>query len=209
MSAVAQLRRLTDGSVHRLEGDTTTIGRGGEHEIALDAPAVSRSHAVVERTPHGYSLRDLASRNGTFLNGERLDDTPHPLRDGDEIVIAGIETFKFVDPMATPISPRIGRLTGVWLDPDSGAVWVDAQLVEPPLSGRQQALVELLAANVDTIVTRETIIATVWADVAADGVSAGAIDALVKRVKGRFRPLQQRDDYLEVVRDRGIRLRST
>ncbi|MEM8748382.1 MAG: FHA domain-containing protein, partial [Actinomycetota bacterium] len=188
--------------------DTTTIGRDPGHEIVLDAPAVSRAHAVVERTPHGYSLRDLASRNGTFLNGERLDGTPHPLRDEDEIVVAGIETFRFVDPLATPISPRIGRLTGVWVDPDSGAVWVDAQLVEPPLSGRQQALVELLAANVDTIVTRETIIATVWADVAAEGVSAGAIDALVKRVKGRFRPLQQRDDYLEVVRDRGIRLRS-
>lgn len=208
MTLPARLRRIGDGHEFLLDALTMTIGRDEANPVHIDAAAVSRRHAEIQRTPHGYVLQDLDSRNGTFVNGERLDLVARPLRDGDEIVVAGIETLRFIDPLATPMAPAIGRLSGVWIDPDTGAVWVDAQPIEPPLSERQQALLELLATNEDAIVSRETIIDTVWADVAADGVSAEAVDALVKRLKARLRPLQLHGDYLEVHRGRGIRLTS-
>jgi len=206
MTAAARLKRVADGEEITLEATVSRIGRESDREVPIAANAVSRNHAEIRRTGHGYLIADLESRNGTFLNGERLGTDPHPLRDGDEIVIAGVETLRFIDPLATPMAPAIGRLTGVWIDSETRAVWVDAQPIEPPLSERQQTLIELLADNENTVVDRQTIIETVWADVAAEGVSAEAIDALVKRLKGRIRPLQLHGDYIEVHRGRGIRL---
>lgn len=208
MALAASLTNPSTADAWLLDRPESVIGRADDADVRIDAAAVSRRHATIERTPHGYLLRDNDSSNGTWVNGVRVGQDPHPLRDEDEIVVGGIETLRFVDPLATPMAPAIGRLTGVWIDPDSGAVWVDAQPVEPPLSERQQALLELLAGHEDTIVSRETIVDTVWADVAAEGVSAEAVDALVKRLKARLRPLQLHGDYLDVRRGRGIRLRS-
>lgn len=208
MSVPAELRRTADGVRHRLAKTRTVIGRDESHALCLPLSAISRSHAEVERTGHGYVIRDLDSRNGTYVNGHRIDRDGRPLRDGDEIVLAGVETLRFIDPMATPAAPAIGRLTGVWINPDSRAVWVDAQRLEPPLSERQQMLLELLDAEAGNLVSRERIVSVVWSDVAAEGVSAEAVDALVKRLKARLRPLQLHGDYVEVKRGRGIRLRA-
>lgn len=207
MTEPARLRDNADGTHHVLDLTTTTIGRDPAHPVCVPISAISRAHAEIERTPHGYVIRDLDSRNGTFVNSVRVDRGGLPLRDDDEIVLGGSVSFRFVDPMATPMAPAIGRLVGVWIDPDTRTVWVDAQPVEPPLSDRQQALLEVLDAQAGTIVSREEIVDTVWADVAAEGVSAEALDALVKRLKARLRPLQRHGDYLEVTRGRGIRLR--
>lgn len=206
MSA-ATLRPLPSGPPLRLDIAVTTIGRDASQTVQLSAVAASRAHAEIEHTAHGYMLRDLASRNGTFVNGQRLGNEPHPLRDGDEIVFAGVVSYRFVDPSATPMAPAIGRLVGVWIDPGSHEVWVDGQRVDPPLSDRQQALLELLDSHADTTVSRAEIIDTVWSDVAADGVTAQALDSLVKRLRSRLRPLQLNGEVLEVTRRRGIRLR--
>ena len=203
----AVLRPLPDGEQIWLEDTPLTIGRDPSCGVHLDVASMSRIHAQIDRTPHGYVLADLGSRNGTFLNGTRIETTPQPLRDGDEIVFAGVASFRFIDPAATPAAPLIGRLTGVWIEPDSGTVWVDAQRVDPPLSQRQQALLELLDRHADTHVSRQTIIEHVWSDVAADGVTAQALDSLVKRLRSRLRPLQVNGELLDVTRDRGIRLR--
>jgi DNA-binding CsgD family transcriptional regulator len=68
-----------------LEGDRVTLGKDPSNAVDLAAdPTVSRLHAVLERFAAGWCLRDLASRNGTFVNGERvLSD--RPLRAGDEV----------------------------------------------------------------------------------------------------------------------------
>ncbi len=208
MTVPAKLLRAVDGEYLAIDRSVVVIGRDESAQIQIPLSAVSRAHAQIERTGHGYVLRDLGSRNGTWVNGVRIDRDGCPLRDGDEIVVGGVEHLRFLDPMATPAAPPIGRLTGVWIDPDSGSVWVDAQPVEPPLSDRQQMLLELLTSREGLIVTREEIIDHVWSDAAADGVSADAIDALVKRLRARIRPLQRGDDeYLEVRRSRGIRLK--
>lgn len=45
---------------------------------------MSQLHAVVERYPSGWCVRDVGSRNGTYLNGDRIVGD-HVLRPGDEI----------------------------------------------------------------------------------------------------------------------------
>jgi len=61
------------------------LGRLEDNHIQLARPGVSRKHAVIEASASGFTLKDLGSQNGTYLNGERVDT--HELADGDRIVI--------------------------------------------------------------------------------------------------------------------------
>jgi DNA-binding CsgD family transcriptional regulator len=61
------------------------IGRDAAADVALaDDGEVSRRHAMIERLSVGWSIRDLSSRNGTFVRGERLAGS-RPLEDRDEL----------------------------------------------------------------------------------------------------------------------------
>lgn len=63
------------------------IGRKPFNTIALDHPAVSRIHAWIERRDGQFWIGDCGGRNGTYVNGVRIDRLV-ALRDGDEIHIA-------------------------------------------------------------------------------------------------------------------------
>lgn len=197
--------RTDDGRRLPLTG-ASVIGRIAACDLTFDVPAMSRSHAEIGPRAGSWWLRDLGSRNGTFRNGDAVGADPVRVADGDVLVFAGAVTVTFHDPAATPIAPRIGRLSGVWLDPDTEAVWVDATRIEPPLSPRQLDLLRLLDDNIGEIVTRADIVATVWADVAATGVSDDAVTALVKRLRSRLRETPVPADHLQVVKGRGVRL---
>ncbi|MEO5345198.1 MAG: FHA domain-containing protein [Magnetococcus sp. YQC-9] len=60
------------------------IGRAKDNDIRLSDEAISRHHLRVMRN-HGekYSVRDLASKNGTYLNNERIQE--ERLKNGDRI----------------------------------------------------------------------------------------------------------------------------
>lgn len=68
-----------------LEGNSNEIGRDPESHVFLNDVTVSRKHAVINRHEMGYSLKDVGSLNGTYVNGERTDD--YVLNDGDELQI--------------------------------------------------------------------------------------------------------------------------
>ena len=64
---------------------TTLIGRSPECEIFLDDVTVSRRHAELERTGETFTIRDLGSLNGTYVNRHRIESTE--LADDDEVQI--------------------------------------------------------------------------------------------------------------------------
>jgi pSer/pThr/pTyr-binding forkhead associated (FHA) protein len=67
-------------------GRAVTLGKTASNDITIDTdPTVSRLHAVLEYFPAGWCIRDLASRNGTFVNGQRVLGERR-LQNGDEIV---------------------------------------------------------------------------------------------------------------------------
>jgi hypothetical protein len=72
------------GSSFRLDEKVTAIGRHPDSDIFLDDITVSRRHVVVERDD-GYTLRDVGSLNGTYVNRKRVDEAR--LRYGDEVQI--------------------------------------------------------------------------------------------------------------------------
>lgn len=86
-----QLRCRIDGSPRAfpLVGEAVRIGRGPDNEIRLSDPSVSRHHAVIERDPQGWAIRDLGSTNGTRHNGKRVHRVP--LSGGDRLKIGSFE----------------------------------------------------------------------------------------------------------------------
>ena len=76
-----------------LTGTQIVFGRSTESNVRLNDDLVSRRHFALLRTPAGWSLKDLGSSNGTFLNGRRLrSDEVLPLAPSDTIR-AGQTTF--------------------------------------------------------------------------------------------------------------------
>ena len=79
------------GSKYWLDADVTQIGRHPESDIFLDDITGSRRHAEIRRGAEGFSLHDVGSLNGTYVNRERVEGAE--LRSGDEVQIG---KFKLV-----------------------------------------------------------------------------------------------------------------
>ena len=79
------------GTRFDLEADVTRAGRHPESDIFLDDITVSRRHAEFVKNGDGYSVRDVGSLNGTYVNRERIEEAV--LATGDEVQIG---KFKLV-----------------------------------------------------------------------------------------------------------------
>jgi hypothetical protein len=76
-------------SVFPLLDSEQTIGRLPANNICVPDGSVSSTHARISRTPEGFVIEDLKSRNGTFVNGERVD-AKRVLADGDLIRVGKV-----------------------------------------------------------------------------------------------------------------------
>ena len=73
------------GSRFLLDADVVTAGRHPDSEIFLDDVTVSRRHAEFHRTGDTFTVGDVGSLNGTYVNRDRIDQVS--LKDGDEVQI--------------------------------------------------------------------------------------------------------------------------
>lgn len=87
------LRKSVEGNISELK--RFSIGRTQENDLLMMDFAISRAHALVELRGDGYFLKDLGSSNGTYVNGELIDDRGTRLADGDSIRFARYE-FQFL-----------------------------------------------------------------------------------------------------------------
>ena len=86
-SALLIVRRgPNSGSRFLLDGELTTAGRHPQSDIFLDDVTVSRRHVEFRRgSDGGFTVSDVGSLNGTYVNRERIDAVP--LANGDEVQI--------------------------------------------------------------------------------------------------------------------------
>ena len=168
---------------------------------------MSRSHAEIAYTSQSYTIRDLGSKNGTYLNGQPISQEPQPIRNGDEIGIALCAKLTFVAEGATaPVTIVSRQASGIRVDLAARRVWVGGQEVNPPLSLAQYCLLELLYRNAGNVVSRDDVVSVVWSEEEAEGVSEQAIDALARRLRERIAEIDPDNKYVETVRGHGFRL---
>jgi hypothetical protein len=107
-----------------------TVGQGSQNDVVLADDSVSTTHARLEYEAGGWRLTDLASTNGTYLDGTRLaPNVPTPLPYGSQVRFGGMALlFHQVEaadpgaarakytppPAATPIAERTRARLPVW-----------------------------------------------------------------------------------------------
>ncbi len=190
-----------------VSGDSLTLGRAKDCDVVLPERQVSRHHARIERDASGFIIRDLGSKNGTFINGEPVRGRPYRLRDGDEIELAGVLQLGFVVGEATlPLADVATFGFGDRLEVNKATrqVCLGREILDPPLSPAQYTLLTLLIDAEGSVVTRDEVIHAVWPD-AAGGVTDQALDALVYRLRERLAELDPDHNYIVTVRGHGFR----
>ncbi len=102
------MRGPNAGSRFRLDGDLTTAGRHPDSDIFLDDVTVSRRHAEFYRRGAFFTVRDVGSLNGTYVNRERIEEAE--LTGGDEVQIGKFRllflTSQNLDPRTSSADPR-------------------------------------------------------------------------------------------------------
>jgi DNA-binding NtrC family response regulator len=111
-----------------LTGSQLTLGRGADADLRLDSTGVSRRHAELVRQGPVFSVRDLQSRNGTFVNGRRIEHAAlsegDVLRLGDSIgVVARVEPERANEP---PV-----ELDGALFGPDLAEQLAQIRVIAP------------------------------------------------------------------------------
>ena len=121
-------------------GCRCVLGRHTECDISdifAENNSASRFHALLERVGGRYIVEDKGSRNGTFLNGQRVTGRA-PLRSGDRLLIAGVE-LTFLEEGDAGGQPAPAEPSGVsrvaMVEPDGGPTPLSSLAVAAPGAG--------------------------------------------------------------------------
>ena len=107
------------GRPHRLD-PRTLIGRQVDGTgLAILEPSVSRHHAHVTLDGDVWTVRDLGSANGSYVD-DKLIDAPTVIRDGDRVRFGHI-AFYFIEDVTRLPSPRVGRTATATIRPSGQA----------------------------------------------------------------------------------------
>jgi len=182
------------------------VGRETTCEIVVPDRMVSRFHARITPTGEGIMLEDLDSKNGTHRNGNPVVGQVI-LQDGDTVQIALAQQFLFLTSDATvPLTGDEDRPRKLQLEMRSRRVWVNDQLIDPPLSALQFHVLRVLYENQAQVVDRHQLIVNAWGEDQAVGVSDQALDALLRRLRDRIAEIDPAHPYIVTLRGHGIRL---
>jgi hypothetical protein len=196
------------GTKVALDKPSVIIGRASSKEtcdVALPERQISRRHAEIFWDQGRFFLRDLGSKNGTYLNGSPVEGA-QPLQDNDEIQFALCVRARFIGSDATLPLEAFRIPSELRLDREAHRVWIGSQEITPPLSPAQYRLLELLIEDVGRVYSREEVIAAVWIEEEEQGVTEQAIDALVRRLRERLAEVEPNRQYIVTVRGHGFRL---
>lgn len=94
--------------VYELNKGVVTVGRDITNDIVINDPEVSRHHCRLTQGVGGFTLEDLGSTNGTFVNGQRLAGA-RPLAPGDTVGLGETVTLVYESPAAAGVPAGPGQ----------------------------------------------------------------------------------------------------
>jgi hypothetical protein len=102
--------------IYELNKDIITLGRDITNDIVINDPEVSRHHCRMTRGGGGYTLEDLGSTNGTFVNGQRLTGA-RPLAGGDMVGLGETVTLGYESTIPAPEPGQQATMMGASAQP--------------------------------------------------------------------------------------------
>jgi pSer/pThr/pTyr-binding forkhead associated (FHA) protein len=189
------------GKVFTLTPNTALIGRQTNESnpvICLHDSRVSREHAELVYQQGYYYLRDLGSKNGTEIDGERIQPGKlYPVKqnsaiglgitaEGPCILLRFSVSDETVPIMALPQERRkASPVEWLKVDEERKEVWVDGKPIS--LSRKEYNLIRLLNHYAGKVCLKDDIIAAVWPEVQdTSGVSDATLDQLIHRLREKI-----------------------
>ncbi len=186
------------------------LGRGNMCDIIIPDRQVSRNHARITHRADGYYIEDLGSKNGTHVNGNRIENGTF-LNDGDVVQIALAQEIVYISadstvPLKDKLEPTKAGRKRLYLEKRSRRVWIGKKELTPALSVAQFSVLELLYKQEGRVVSRDRLTEEVWGEEGAMDVSGQALDALIRRLRTRLAQVDSKHKYILTVRGHGLRL---
>jgi pSer/pThr/pTyr-binding forkhead associated (FHA) protein len=177
------------------------IGRSPDDaQVVLDDEQVSRRHACIECNGADFVLIDLGSRNGTYLNGEKISE-PCALKHGDVIGLRKLNrAFRFDVVKIT--KPWIGVLTR-----DDGTGIFRVGQSEVRLSTLERQLLNVLFDGAGQFVSRKDIAKAVYDEALYDpDRDKQRIEKLVSRLREKLEDMDEEKRWVESDHEYGYKL---
>ena len=203
-------RGAEDASVIPLDQQTHVIGRPPDADIILSNPYVSRRHVQIRRKQGGYQISDLGSKNGTYVNDERLGSEARSLNNGDRIelgreqVILRYQAWTTTITLPNPGDKRTER--GILLDARSRTVRVQGIQLEPLLSRKEFSVLELLFRRRGEVCSKDQIAVHAWSERSQGDVSDQEIEQCIRRLRIRVESDPSQPKHVLTVRGYGYKL---
>jgi DNA-binding winged helix-turn-helix (wHTH) protein len=178
-------RRLSGTEEYIQLQPVTTFGRSETCDVVIPSPTVSRVHAQIELQHNRYILSDFGSSNGTYVNGQRIDE-PVQLSTSDEIWLgSSAVALLFTDPEETVDVTLASGPPPLFIDTSARIARVYGASV--PLTTLEYELLLFLAQNPRKVCTREMCFAAVWHQPYDHATCEDALNACMARLRRNLR----------------------
>ncbi len=191
----------------KLGVDEIIVGRSPDSGLFIDESFVSRHHAVISSDYSTYSIRDLGSKNGTWVNGQRIGDTPKILQDGDLIHFGSpTSSLRFMEDDRTVTLSVRDLDSGLRVDIAEREVYIDGSMIIPSLTRKEFDLLSLLWERREFACSRDEIIARGWPERTQGDVSPAEIEQYISRLRKRIGDTGKKKNQLVTVQGYGYKL---
>ena len=203
---------LTAPLIVELMDGPNILGRFPQSQVDLPNPYVSRRHAMIEVTPGGSTIRDLGSKNGTYVNQASVGSAPHPLEDRDRIAL-GFEqvVFEFnasgrTITIGTDSAASAGPTGEVRVDAPAREVWVRGERLDPPLTAKEFDLLAFLHQRAGEACSYSDLAAVGWPERAPGDVDESEVRQYIRRLRRRIEADPGRPRHVTTMQGYGYRL---
>ena len=202
---------MSGQQVLHLDQKVSILGASPSCDIFVDNPYISRMHAQIVEDADGFRIRDLDSKNGTFVNGHRIEADGHLLRRGDRVEFAeGQVLLRFQTRGTTVTLPKAtaeqdGDLT---VDSKAREVWVRGEMLETPLSRKEFDVIELLYHKRGEACSKDEIATVGWPERNGGDVGDQEIEQSIRRLRLRIEADPSQPEHIVTVRGFGYKLAS-
>lgn len=197
---LVEVRGARPGFGYPLGDGPVLIGRGSDCPVVVASEHASRHHAEIASRDGTWLVRDLGSKNGTTVNGTRIEGEV-ALHEGDEVAVpGGAWVYRRTEETLTLHMPARARID---VDARRAEVRVDGR--EVAVTARELLALAALAEDPGALVTKDDLAKKVWPE-SGGIVSDDSIEQLISRLRRKLGDDAREPRYLLTVRGLGYRL---